>query len=366
MNPSLSVYLDALRFLAAFWVFLAHFQAWGFAPPGLQAVLPESGRDAVVIFFVLSGFVIAHTANRRDARTFSIDRLARLYSVALPIVLVSTAIEVWGASNGFKGFERFYQLDNIYLYIPLYLTFLGDAWYLNEVPFANIPYWSLDFEFWYYVLFGVAFYMRGVARACLLGLILLAVGFKLWLLWPLWLAGVWLHYNIERWPLPMAIARCIMIATVAAFGAMEAFGFDEWLWSVGGAPFGDNSALVLGNARFYLSDYATGLLAMAHLYAARYAELHYPPVIIPAIRWAAGFTFTLYLAHGPLLTLFGIFCGKTAHDGLSALLLLIGVLAAVVAIGYLTERRVAAWRRGTDWTFGHLERLLPSLRRHVA
>ena len=76
MRPATSVYLDALRFLAAALVFVVHANysqvtggmpvLWRFA--GL-------GNDAVMVFFVLSGFVIAYVADQMPIR-FATARLA--------------------------------------------------------------------------------------------------------------------------------------------------------------------------------------------------------------------------------------------------------------------------------------------------
>lgn len=366
MTPRLSLYLDALRFLAAFWVVLAHFQAWGFAPPEMAAVLPASGRDAVVLFFVLSGFVIAHTAGRKDGRSYLIDRAARIYSVAVPVVLASTAFALWGIAGGAEDHQWFYQADQILLYLGVYFSFLGSAWFLQEVPFGIIPYWSLNFEVWYYVLFGILFYMRGGWRIWAFVAVLLLVGFKLWLLWPVWLAGVWLYHNAGRWPLPRTPARALVAGTALAYLAMEASGFGDWLSQAGNAPFGGMAASPLGDARFYLSDYAVGLLAVIHLYAFRYAEIALPGWSARPVRWAAGFTFTLYLAHGPLLIFFGIQAGRTAGSLGQALLLLAGVLATVVAVGYGTERQLPAWKWLAARIVRLAERCLSPLRRHVA
>lgn len=355
-----------MRFLAALWVALAHFQAWGFAPPALAAWLPESGRDAVVLFFVLSGFVIAHTAGRKDGRTYAIDRMARIYSVAAPIVLISTAFALWGMASGSDGYERFYQAEQIWLYLGVYFSFLGHAWTLQEVPFGNIPYWSLNFEVWYYVLFGVLFYLRGRLRIFLFAAVLLLVGFKLWILWPVWLAGVWLYRNAERWPLPQTLARALVGLTVVLYLAMEVWGVDRWLWQVGNAPFGGLAASPFGDARFFLSDYAVALLTVVHLYAFRYAKIGLPKMSAPAVRWTAGFTFTLYLAHGPLLTFAGIHLGKSNGSAGMALLYLAGLLAAVVLIGYATEQRLAVWRRAIDWMLSLAGRCASPLRRRVA
>ena len=59
MNPITSVYLDLIRFIAALLVVLSHA-----AYPRLDgvnfAMFGGFGRDAVMIFFVLSGYVIAY------------------------------------------------------------------------------------------------------------------------------------------------------------------------------------------------------------------------------------------------------------------------------------------------------------------
>ena len=67
MSPRLSVYLDATRAIAALVVLLSHF-AYPRFTGGDYLIIRELnlGSDAVVIFFVLSGFVIAYTAENRD------------------------------------------------------------------------------------------------------------------------------------------------------------------------------------------------------------------------------------------------------------------------------------------------------------
>ncbi|UUZ51422.1 hypothetical protein LP420_19440 [Massilia sp. B-10] len=81
-----------------------------------------------------------------------------------------------------------YQLLKPWIYLPLHTLFMGELWTLTETPPWLVPYWSLGFEVWYYVLFGVMVYARGLRRVLLGGLVLLIMGPKLWLLLPVWLA----------------------------------------------------------------------------------------------------------------------------------------------------------------------------------
>src|SRR5579871_5549252 len=70
MNSGLSGYLDVVRIGAAFEVFLYHlgYHGLGHALPGFAW-----GHQAVIVFFVISGYVIAYVTNEREP-TFSASR----------------------------------------------------------------------------------------------------------------------------------------------------------------------------------------------------------------------------------------------------------------------------------------------------
>ena len=100
MNKSVSLYLDLVRFLAAVIVVIVHANHERFTG-GLPILwrLSGLGNDAVMVFFVLSGFVIAYVSDQkeRSLEDYMVSRLARLYSVVVPALLLTVLLDWLGA-----------------------------------------------------------------------------------------------------------------------------------------------------------------------------------------------------------------------------------------------------------------------------
>lgn len=98
MDPSTSKLLDAMRFTAAVVVLLFHATSRDF-----NLVLPwvRWGHEAVVAFFVMSGFVIAYitTAKETSITQYTAARLARLYSVVLPALVLTAVLDAYGRTS---------------------------------------------------------------------------------------------------------------------------------------------------------------------------------------------------------------------------------------------------------------------------
>lgn len=350
MTAQFSIYLDLLRILAALWVVVAHLQNWG-----LAQWLPElSGRDAVVIFFVLSGIVISHAAQNRTFRQYSIARLARIYSVALPIIVIAVLVDSIGMKFD-PNLYPLYQYEKLWLYMPFHLTFLGDFWLLSEQPFSVPVWWSLNFEVWFYILFATMTFWSGWRRVTLCILVLLIMGYKLWLLLPIWLVGSWLYTRIGRFAISSLAARCLVIGTVAVYFLLESARLDSWLWHVTDVVVGGSAEVSpLGSARKFLSDWLVGGLVVLHLVGWYHAGWTISQPIATVVRWSVGFTFTLYLLHAVVLRFIlatGIVDPNSIVQGLAVLAT---VLIATLAVGLVTEHRRSAWVRGFDsvWTIG--------------
>ncbi len=84
--------LDLLRFFAAFAVLLYHFTARPGSDFEWLSVVTQFGYLGVPLFFMISGFVIALSANGRSAYQFAVSRVARLYPALWVCILCSVTI----------------------------------------------------------------------------------------------------------------------------------------------------------------------------------------------------------------------------------------------------------------------------------
>jgi peptidoglycan/LPS O-acetylase OafA/YrhL len=342
IEKSFSVYLDLARFIAALLVVAAHYLQHGVLSAALTELLPNFGREAVMVFFVLSGFVIAYTTEQKNltARAYMLARCIRIYSVALPVLLLAFAVTALAAMYGVPYADA-YQLHKPWLYIPFHLLFAGEMWNLSEIPPWLVPYWSLGYEVWYYVLFGVLYYLRGATRLIVAAAVLAMVGHKLWLLLPVWMSGVYLYHWQKSNAIDQRLARFGWCLTLVLLAAFKATGSDRSLRMLGNEiwPF---PALHLGSADRFLADYLICALVFVNFLCARFAGLGCLARLAGPVRTLAAHTFTLYLSHFLVLC---VWLSLYPHDSSSALdiaALTLLVALVTVALSALTEGR-------TDW-----------------
>lgn len=145
-----------MRGFAALWVVLFHVWTlqsirtlYDALPPPWRELVFDDGRGGVAVFFVLSGFVIAHSlwgkrVDARYARTFAIRRSLRLdpaYWLSIPLALGAT--ELIAMAHG----EQFMW--------PATGTVIGHLLYLQELlalPQIQVVYWTLTYEVQFYLV----------------------------------------------------------------------------------------------------------------------------------------------------------------------------------------------------------------------
>lgn len=338
MRRGFSVYLDLLRLSAACAVFLSHASFIRFSHGALR--MPEHlAHEAVIVFFVLSGYVICYVAHQRENRlpVYFISRAARIYSVAIPALLLTFLIDVYLTQVGAGVEVRLYQMLAPWKYVPVFLTFTTDIWFLRENAFSNAPYWSLCYEVWYYVAFASLFFLGGRWRLLALVAVAAIVGPRLWLLFPIWLAGAATYKLSGRECFSPRAARAWFIVSGLAIIAVWTLGVDANIDRSVNVASGGWIAANLRYSQYFMGDWLTGALLALNLLAAGHLDLRFGVLTRPIV-WCAGFSFTLYLVHYPLLEFFATF-----HP--SAPLLLTAVLLATFLIGLVTERQKEQIRR---------------------
>lgn len=351
MSRALSTYLDGLRVLAALWVFLGH----------VSLLLPAAGlpplwwtaEDAVMGFFVLSGFVIAYTAEHRHAtlRDYAAARLARLWSVAVPALVFAFVVDRIGralAPELAPGLVPDWMEPDPLGRLLAGLVFVNELWFGSLRAPSNVPYWSIGYEAWYYVLFGCAVYLRGARRAAALVVAALIAGPKILLLVPVWLMGVAAWRVAGR--IPPAVGWILVAGSIVAYFAAWALGVRPGLaWR---AALLTPSGIDLAWSTEFLWKFLVGAMAAANLagFAAISRGLSLGVVERP-VAWLAGMSFSLYLFHWPLLLLVVLATarwGPAPWPATTTVLVIAGVLAAVAALAELSERRKHVARRAVE------------------
>ncbi len=344
MGREVSAFLDLVRLLAAIAVFLSH-ASWQDHTGGLFWQLNTIGREAVDVFFVLSGFVIGQAAQGRTARDYAVSRLARVYSVALPALVLTWVLDGVGRSvrpglyHGFccdqGGAPVWQMLRNA--------VFAGNVWSAEVSPGSDIPYWSLGFEAWYYLAFGLMMFLpRGWGRVGAVGAMVVA-GPGIAVLFPLWLLGVWCGGRrvpgAAGW---MALGGGLAgVVVLAVFQRRMGQIYD---------PF----SLTPGRLMDYAQDYGAGGCFAVALVGIQSVG---PGVTWLAgrmgfVRWAAGATFALYLFHVPLIRVIAATSPWAVGDWRTRGMVVIGVPLVVLVLAEVTERRKQAWRKGLQWVMG--------------
>ena len=359
-DSALSAYFDLIRFLSAILVFLSHACRPGFSADVLPN-LEQFGSDVVIVFFVLSGFVIAHSASHRHPgfSDFLLARLARLWSVAIPALLLAAFLEHIGQLYNAELYAQMNRADSfisptflepmvessnlVRLFFGIF--FLNDIWRIHINEFSNAPYWSLCNEFWYYMLFGACFYARAWWRVALVALVAFIGGRQVLVLLPVWLAGVGLY----RWRpiVPPRLALLCMIAPIPIYLLGYEFDCHNLLKCLGlGLPFGSNLSYS------FLWPYAVGGLAAVHLIgAASFVQTSGWLVRRrQTIRWWAGRTLSIYLFHFPILCFLGAVLPTGWPPVARGFAILAATAGAICGLSFVTEDRKTDWRAFLDRT----------------
>lgn len=305
LSPSASVHLDFIRGIAAFIVMISHWRYLfyadfgGHAAPGAFAkafyFITGFGHQAVVVFFVLSGYLVGGSVlrmignERWSWKRYLADRLTRLWVVIIPALILTAVLDFYGAAHSgstvYSGGEpyRIMLPDSVYNHLTPAAA-LGNLFFFQTVSFnigghlvgipflgTNSPLWSLAFEFWIYIAFPCAMLAFApvsmkVRIASVLGfLAAMVITHALCLIYfPIWALGAFL-----AWAEPIKIVRSRAFAALSFLGFLGVLAvsrvakdqseqklsvvigifFAAWLWSVIATPAKDQSPLYVRAAK---------------------------------------------------------------------------------------------------------------------
>jgi peptidoglycan/LPS O-acetylase OafA/YrhL len=214
-------------------------------------------------------------------------------------------------------------------------VFLGESWPIRVLPGFNVPYWSLNYEAWYYVLFAAVVFLRGPPRIAAVIVAALLAGPRILLLLPVWLMGV----AAWRWraELPRQLGLPLLAGCLAGFITLEAFGGQQLFWR-------PNSGWVPSGWSAY--DFVLGALVAFFIVGFANVRLPMPPARFERlVRGLAGTSFGLYLLHYPLLSFFGTVVPGPPDGALHRVLVFGLALGAAVGLASLIEPRKATLKR---------------------
>ncbi len=325
-----SVHLDALRGLAALVVVLGHTRSLYFsstaatttlkamspAAEGLQAASKMTdpapsgvqtkitiGNEAVMIFFVLSGFLVGGSVLRSFKKNiwswsdYLTKRLTRLWVVLIPALLLGLAVDhagmrLFGAQSiyGSPAGQLIVVGDLIdRLRLPV---LLGNLFFTQGILVpdfgVNESLWSLAFEFWYYLLFpllAVVFLSRGKA----LPRIFAFVGFAA----ISYFTGLWIMAHFLVWMLGALVAWLPLRFSARTAGRLA--------MATAGILILAMPLMRKAPASVYEAEWVFAVLSASLIYLVKHMSQKRRPDWYSAV---AGFfsriSYTLYLVHLPL------------------------------------------------------------------
>ena len=336
-----SLYLDLSRVSAALAVVLYHA---AFQQNGGDWFHPGTiGPDAVTVFFVLSGLVISYVVDTKESspQLYISSRLARLWSVLMPALALTYLINLFGVRM--NPVPNWIVTDgSAWLLLPSAL-FVNELWFHPVAPLSDIPVWSIGFEFWYYVFFGVIIFAPGKWRYIAVSVVALIAGPRILLLLLIWLLGVAVYQLGRRRLVGGAVAWACFVLPPLIIGSMMLAHWNKALIAAGAKLIGEDGSL--GHwlwCENFLWAYLVGLLSAVHFYGAWCLHDRIEHVLVRfrnIVEFTAGLTLSIYLFHFPLMTMASAALNKWPHGPVRSIVTIVATLICCAVLGLLFERQ---------------------------
>lgn len=315
MSKAVSRFIDLVRWIATIFVALHHvnnvfinqadMMKAAHAPPVyvwwfLTAYTFAHG--AVVVFFVISGFLVGGAAFQRAQgpkpylRTYMIDRTIRIYIVLLPALAYSVFMDNVGAQL-FAGLGIYefpvYQAAMKAQYIPATILSLQGIWFPTYG--TNAALWTLGMEFWYYVICGLA--LLPLSRAYAAGVRWAGFALALAIFVALAISPSYFLFGVTIWGAGAA-------ARIASRPLMRSkwLALALWIVVVTVIRLVTHGAIILKQPLAGAIDVANAALFANLLLTLRFDNGEGFAWARPRIHtWLSDFTYSVYVTHWPTL-----------------------------------------------------------------
>ncbi|MBI2389183.1 MAG: acyltransferase [Deltaproteobacteria bacterium] len=355
LSPRARADLDLLRGAAALFVVATHVRQLMFVPQGADLAgrvflqIAGRGHDAVLAFFVLSGYLVTRSSlgleDRRWTR-YAVARASRILTVLWPAFVLGVLLDRIGLAffrdaGVYAGHHPSRVFSISFATRHSIRTVLGNLAFLQWARFptlgSNVALWTLAYEGWFY--FSFPFVVTALSPGA----------------WPrrLLAAAVWASVVAllgELYPSYFAVWSC---GAVVALWERRAPGV--WpTWTRVASVAGVLAVMVVRRSTpLFVQEQLTGV-ALALLVASftRVAPATTRPGSYTRVASAlSAISFSLYLVHVPALALVGAWLGTppllraTAGNLLRVAPWVALVIAYAVVVYFLIERRTPAVRR---------------------
>jgi len=388
LNPAQSAYLDFLRGIAAQIVLIGH--ASILFLNGSRLYQANLQVIAVMIFFLLSGFLISYTVFRRyhdpafKFRHYFADRFARIFTAFVPALIFAAAVDAYNLTlptaqalatvtptGSFDGEDWVQGLFHNYTW----QAWLGNLLMLQDFPLFQIarlaglqenaffiksfgtasPFWTISIEWWLYMAFGMIVLLR----------IRTGSPFKLWQLPILGFVVIEPMYYLIG-----GVDNCLSLLWIT--GMMLSLAYinqDKLLAPLGSTGTGPRFrvycvgafffalvcmaarlvALKLDTGKMAFSEFQFGLFLALAVFAPLMAlnKLETAPALVrKACTGLSSYSFSLYLTHAPILScLFLLYPDRPYDWSMMGMSFAVSNVVAII-FAWLFERhyhKVGSW-----------------------
>ncbi|HEO1771842.1 acyltransferase family protein [Acinetobacter baumannii] len=342
INKKISDQLESLRGLSALIVLFAHAYQVFINPiySGLSNIIGLIAQSSVMIFFVLSGFLISLSIQnniKRNSRfcfaSFITSRLNRIYAPLLFSLFIVIALALLAqyffqsSSNQFinqnlsiarTGFTLTFQE------VLAALTFTN-GFIANSVN-SNPVLWSLAYEFWYYILAGLIATDSKFSKFVALILFLLLATFSktFALLSVVWFSGFLIPFIINNnFKSEFNLFGKLLYYPALVLSIMYVLNI--------------KAETIFHSLILIVFQICFGLIFCSYLTKILSGRNTFPPFF----KNSAKYSYTLYIIHFPIfLFIFGVFETKIVNSLITALIIALISSALLIFISKLLAQKI--------------------------